>query len=175
MTEDRIVRMIWIHFPPEPSTPALTRTTTRLGCPARAMLLVIIATIVWGKPESNWSTCTTSAGRRFDVRRSESGNNTKTTSPRRQFIIRSHFRAIPILCKWGQPAAQFGRLGLVYSSLTKIHGTRRSNPRHDHAGAFCFGERFQQFYLSVAVDAFDRLHHAPIMPQALASQCHPER
>src|ERR1019366_1386562 len=61
---------------PDPSPPSLaTRTTTRLGCPARAMLLVIIATIVWGNPESSWSAWTTSAGRSFDVRRFESGNN----------------------------------------------------------------------------------------------------
>ena len=51
-----------------------TRTTMRLGCPPRAMLLVIIATIVWGNPRSSWSAWITSAGRRFDVRRFESGN-----------------------------------------------------------------------------------------------------
>ena len=29
------------------------RTATLLACPARAMLLVIIATMVWGKPVPN--------------------------------------------------------------------------------------------------------------------------
>ena len=42
----------------------------------------------------------TSAGRCLEVRRFESGNKTKTTSPRRQFIIGSHFRPIPILSKF---------------------------------------------------------------------------
>lgn len=142
-----------------------TRTARRLGYPARAMLLVIIATIVWGNPESSWSAWTTSAGRSFDVRRFESGNSTNTMSPRRQVIVRSHFRAIPILCKWSQAAAQIGRLGLVDSSLTKIHRARGPNPRHDNARAFSLGQRLQQLYPPVAVDAFDRLHHAPIMPQ----------
>ena len=123
-----------------------TRTARRLGYPARAMLLVIIATIVWGNPESSWSAWTTSAGRIFDVRRFESGNST-------------------ILCKWSQAAAQIGRLGLVDSSLTKIHRARGPNPRHDNARAFSLGQRLQQLYPPVAVDAFDRLHHAPIMPQ----------
>ena len=36
---------------PDPFALSLsTRTTTLLACPARAMLLVIIATMVWGKP-----------------------------------------------------------------------------------------------------------------------------
>src|ERR1035438_1122610 len=59
---------------PDPFAISLsTRTTTLLGCPARAMLLVIIATMVWGKPAPDWSAWTTSAGRRFDVRKIESG------------------------------------------------------------------------------------------------------
>ena len=61
------------------------------------MLLVIIATTVWGKPAPSWSAWTTSAGRRFDVRKFESGNKTKMTSPRRQVIVGSHFRSIPVL------------------------------------------------------------------------------
>ena len=91
-----------------------TRTTTLLGCPARAMLLVIIATMVWGKPAPSWSAWTTSAGRRFDVRKFESGNKTKRTSPHRQLaggsacptccIVGSHFRSIPILGKRSQAA-----------------------------------------------------------------------
>jgi hypothetical protein len=86
---------------PDPFALSLsTRTTTLLACPARAMLLVIIATMVWGKPAPRWSAWTTSAGRRFDVRKSESGNKTKRTSPRRQFIVGSHFRSIPVLSKW---------------------------------------------------------------------------
>jgi hypothetical protein len=83
---------------PDPFALSLSaRTTTLLACPARAMLLVIIATTVWGKPAPNWSAWTTSAGRRFEVRKFESGNKTKTTSPRRQFIVGSHFGSIPVL------------------------------------------------------------------------------
>jgi hypothetical protein len=96
------------------------RTVTLLRCPARAMLLVIMATIVWLSSAPSWSAWTTSAGLRFDVRKFESGNNTKTTSPRRQFIVSVHFGPIPVLCKWGQPAAQVGRLTVVDSPLAKI-------------------------------------------------------
>src|ERR1035437_8036845 len=87
-----------------------TLTITLLGCPARspllevragAMLLVIIATIVCGRCASSPSAWTPSAGRRFDIRRFESGNKTRTTSPRRQFIVGSHFGAVPILGKLG--------------------------------------------------------------------------
>src|ERR1019366_9035369 len=77
------------------SLPALT--ITLLGCPARAMLLVIIATIVCGRFAPSPSAWTTSAGRRLAVRRFESGNRTRTISPRRQFIVSSHFGPIPIL------------------------------------------------------------------------------
>src|SRR5450759_4514892 len=51
---------------PDPFALSLsTRTTTQLRCPPRATLLVIMATMVWGKPAPSWSACTTSAGRRF--------------------------------------------------------------------------------------------------------------
>jgi hypothetical protein len=65
------------------------------------MLLVIIATIVCGKSVRNRSDWATSAGRLLDVRKFEPGNRTKTTSPRRQFIVGSHFRPIPILRERG--------------------------------------------------------------------------
>src|SRR6266536_5322980 len=90
-----------------------TRTITLLGCPARAMLLVIIATIVWGRSAPKSPAWTTSAGRRFDVRKFESGNRTKTMSPRWQFIVGSHFSSVPILGKRGQRTAQIGGLTLV--------------------------------------------------------------
>jgi hypothetical protein len=76
-----------------------TRTTTRLACPAWAMLLEIIATIVCGSSAPSPSAWTTSEGLRFELRKFESGNKTRTTSPRRQFIVSSHFRPIPILSK----------------------------------------------------------------------------
>ncbi len=113
------------------SLPVLT--ITLLGYPARAMLLVIIATIVCGRSAPSRSAWTTSAGRRLDVSKFESGNRTKTTSPRWQFIVGSHFRPIPILGKWGQPAAQIGRLRFVDPSLTKIDRLGRMDPRHDDA------------------------------------------
>jgi hypothetical protein len=96
---------------PEPFALALpARTTTLLACPARAMLLVIIATMVWGKPATRWSAWTTSAGRRYDVRRFESGNRTRTISPRWQFIVDSHFGSIPVLGKRSQAVPQVGGL-----------------------------------------------------------------
>jgi hypothetical protein len=42
-------------------------------------------------------------------------------SPRRQFIVSGHFRAIPIFRKGSQAAAQTGRLRLVYSSFPKVN------------------------------------------------------
>jgi hypothetical protein len=65
------------------------------------MLLVIIATIVWGSPAPNSSACTINAGRRFAVCKFESGNKTRTISPRRQVIVDSHFGPIPIFGKRG--------------------------------------------------------------------------
>ena len=90
-----------INRPDVRALPLPTLTITLLGCPARAMLLVIIATIVCGRCASSPSAWTTSAGRRFDVRKFESGNKTKTTSLRRQFIVGSHFGPVPILGKLG--------------------------------------------------------------------------
>jgi hypothetical protein len=69
-------------------------------------------------------------GRRFDVRRFESGNRTRTTSPRWQFIVDSHFWSIPVLGKRSQAAPQVG-------------GLRLADPT------------FAEFELPVAVDPFD--------------------
>jgi hypothetical protein len=122
---------------PDPFALSLsTRTTTLLGCPARAMLLVIIATMVWGKPAPSWSAWTTSAGRRFDVGKFESGNKTKMTSPRWQFIVGSHFRSIPVLGKRSQAVPQIGGLRLVDPTFTKIDRLCRMNSRHDDARTF---------------------------------------
>jgi antitoxin VbhA-like protein len=93
-------------------------------------------------------------------------------SPRRQFIVRSHLWTIPILCEWGQTAPQIGRLGFVYSSLTKIDRARRRDPGHDDARTLRLGQWLQQLHLPVAADAFDRFHHALIMPQDTA-ECMP--
>ena len=87
---------------------------TRLGCPARNMRLLIIATMTWATPVSKSSAYTTRAGRVFAVWRSECGNKTRTTSPRLQegfgrivVVIRSHLGAVPVLGKPLQPAPQF--------------------------------------------------------------------
>src|SRR6266849_853548 len=91
---------------PDPFALSLsTLTITLPGCPARSMLLVIIATIVSGRSAPSRSAWTTSAGRRLDVLKFESGNRTRTTSPRRQFIVGSHLRPIPIFSKWRQSPA----------------------------------------------------------------------
>src|ERR1700731_2319345 len=111
------------------SLPALT--ITLLGCPPRSMLLVIIATIVCGRSAPSRSAWTTSAGRRLDVRKFESGKRTWTTSPRRQFIVGGHLRPIPTFSKRRQPAAQIGRLRFVYPAFTKIDRIGRLDPRHD--------------------------------------------
>ena len=139
---------------PDPFALSLsTRTTTLLGCPARAMLLVIIATMVWGKPAPGWSAWTTSAGRRFDVRKFESGNKTKMTSSRRQLaggsacptccIVGSHFRSIPVLGKRSQAVPQIGGLRLVDPTFTKIDRLCWMNPRHDDARTFGLRQRLQ--------------------------------
>jgi len=65
------------------------------------MLLVIIATTVRGNSAPRPSACTINAGRRFDVRRLESGNSTRTISPRRKIIVDSHFWPVPILRERG--------------------------------------------------------------------------
>src|SRR5580658_1109405 len=87
------------------------------------------------------SAWTTKMGRRFALRRFESGNNTKTMSPRGQFIVSGHLGAIPILCKSGQAAAQVGGLRLVDSSFTKIDGMSGFYPRHNDARAPGLGQR----------------------------------
>src|ERR1035437_2167494 len=129
---------------PDPFALSLsTRTTSLLACPARAMLLAIIATMVWGKPAPRLSARTTSARRRFDVRKFESGNKTKMTSPRRQFIVGSHFRPNPVLGKRSQAAPQIGGLRLVDPTFTKIQRRCRMNPRHDDARTFGLRQRLQ--------------------------------
>jgi hypothetical protein len=85
---------------PEPTADwSSNRTITRLGCSARDMLLVIIAKSVCGRFPSKSSASTIRAGRRFEVRKLESGKRTRTISPRRQVIVDGHLRPIPILRK----------------------------------------------------------------------------
>jgi hypothetical protein len=81
-------------------------------------------------------------GRRFEVRRSEFGYNTNTTSPRRQFIAGGHFGPVPILGKQGQSTSQIGRLSLVDSALLEVDRLRRTDPYHNHAGTFGLVQRF---------------------------------
>src|ERR1039457_542316 len=141
---------------PDASPPLLsTRTVTRLGCPARAVLLVIIATIVCARPAPSSSACTINAGRRFAVRKLESGNKTRTISPRRQVIVDSHFGPIPIFGERGQSPAQIGSLTFVDASFAKVDLLGRVNPRYDHARTLSFRERLHQLHLPVAVDPFD--------------------
>ena len=99
--------------------------------------------MVWGKPAPRLSAWTTSAGRRFDVRKFESANKTKMTSPRRQFIVGSHFRPIPVLGKRSQAVPQIGGLRLVDPTFAKIHRLCRMNPRHDDARTFGLRQRLQ--------------------------------
>ena len=68
---------------------------------ARSLPLPTLTITLRGRCACSPSAWTTSAGRRFDVRRFESGKRTKTTSLRRQFIVGSHFGAVPILGKLG--------------------------------------------------------------------------
>src|SRR5438270_789430 len=119
------------------------------------MLLVIIATMVCGSPMFRSSDMTTTAGRRFAVRRFESGKRTRTTSPNLKGIVCVHFRALPVLLEGLQSGAKV--LGLLRTDLPlgEIHRPIARQERHDHAG-FTRGRRgFQKFDLSVSIDAFD--------------------
>src|SRR5262249_35059195 len=101
-------------FRPDCLPAAVVRETlTRLGCPARARLPVIIATITWGNPVPRLSACTTKAGRPLAVRKLESGKSTMTTSPRLHFIVDVHFRVLPIFGKRPQAPPQVGSLHFV--------------------------------------------------------------
>jgi hypothetical protein len=81
-----------------PAGEAFARNT-RLGCPRRATLLEIIATMVCSSPVPRLSRWRTNAGRRLAVRRSELGKRTNTTSPRRVFIVDGSFGSIPVFGK----------------------------------------------------------------------------
>src|SRR5205085_2898447 len=94
---------------------------TRLSRLARAILLVIIATITWGKPVPRFSACTTNAGRRFAVRRLESGNKTGPPSPRLKGIVSFHLRALPIFREGLQTRTQVSHLFLVYAALCQFN------------------------------------------------------
>ena len=65
------------------------------------------------------SACTTKAGRRFAVRRLESGNRTKTTSPRRQFIVDSHRWAIRVFRESTQAPPKIGSLRRIDADLER--------------------------------------------------------
>src|SRR5688572_24822176 len=130
-------------------------TCTLLGWPARDMLLVIIATIVCGSPVFKLSGMMTSAGRRFAVRRFESGNRTSTTSPSLKGIVRVHFGALPIFLERLQPCAQV--LGLLRADmpLSKINRSIGRQKCHDHARLVRRGSGFEEFDFAVTVNAFD--------------------
>src|SRR5437660_1697003 len=98
-------------------------TNTRLGCPARERLLVIIATVVWGRPVFRLSAWTTKTGRGFEVRRLESGNRAKTISPRLKVIVDIHIRAVPVLGNRLEPPTQLRSLGRVDPPRAKIDRT----------------------------------------------------
>lgn len=84
-------------------------TNTRLGCPSRAGLLVIIETKTCGSPVSSRLASTTSAGRCLKVARSLFRNHTSTTSPRSRPVIGFHPRRVPIFLPGGQFAAHLAR------------------------------------------------------------------
>src|SRR5688572_26937944 len=128
------------------------------------MLLVIMATIVCGKPVFRSSGMTTSAGRRFAVRRFESGNRTSTTSPYLKVIVRVHFRTLPIVLHALQPRAKVGCLLGGYSARCKLDRTVAGQKCDDHASFFSRRRRLEKLDLAVAIDAFDGSDHDRMIP-----------
>jgi len=86
-------------------------------------------------------------------------------SPRRKVIVRAHLGAVPILGKSGQSAAQVRGLLRVDPSVGEADRCLRPNQCHDHASSFRVIQRLDQLDLPVAIDAFNGLHHASIMPK----------
>jgi hypothetical protein len=123
------------------------------------MLLVIIATIVCDKSAPTLSARTTNAGRRFAVRKFESGNNTKTTSPWRQFIVGIHFWPIPILGERPEPSPKIGRFVLIDPFFAKIDPLSVRDQSHDDQRTLGSLQRLEQLHFPIAVDTFDRPHH----------------
>lgn len=119
------------------------------------MLLVIMATMVCGSPVSRSSGMITRAGRRFAVRRFESGKRTSTTSPYLKGIVGVHFRALPILFERFEPSAK--TLGLLRADLplSEIDRAIGWQERHDHAGFVGGRRRFQKLDFPVSIDAFN--------------------
>src|SRR2546426_2720658 len=78
--------------------------------------------MVCSRPLRKSSRCRTSAGRRLAVRKSEFGNNTRTTSPRRVFIVDGSLRAIPVFGEGLQTGAKVGGLRLVDATSRQIDG-----------------------------------------------------
>jgi len=80
-------------------------------------------------------------GRRLAVLRSELGNRTRTTSPRRGLIIDGRLRTIPVFGEGLQPRAEIGRLGFVNAPSPQIHcswlGVRSAQDRLE-LGLECF-------------------------------------
>lgn len=128
-------------------------TTTRLGCPDRPRLLEIMARMIWGKPVCRLLACTTNAGRRFAVRRLESGYRTSTTSPRLYGIVDIHFRTIPVFSECLQSLAQVGCLSLVNSSFGQTH-LFGADERDDDLSFNPSGQWLEQLNSTVSKDAF---------------------
>src|SRR5262245_45311722 len=134
-------------------------TTIRLGCPARAMLLVIMATTVWDKPDRRLSRWTTRTGRGLAVRRFESGNRASTTSPRLKVIVDIHFGTVPVLGGRAKTPTEFGRFFLAYAPCPQVDGAFGREEGHDHPRLFEVGRRLEQFYLAVSENAWHTRHH----------------
>src|ERR1051326_3444741 len=98
------------------------------------------------------------AGRRFAVRRFESGNKTSTTSPRLKGIVSPHLRALPTLREGSQARAQVRGLRFAPPAPLKVYLASRQERHHD-ARPRNVGRRPQQFSLAVAADASDCLRH----------------
>jgi hypothetical protein len=65
--------------------------------------------------------CRTTAGRRFAVRKFESGYKTRTTSPRLNGIVDIHFRPVAILAEWLEPLTHIGHLLLIDAAFRLVH------------------------------------------------------
>ncbi len=118
------------------------------------------------------SACTTRAGQRFAVRRLESGNRTKTTSPRRQFIVDSHLWAIPVFRESTQAVPKIGSLRRIDAESIKFHALCALNPRHNYTRTLCLIRQVRQFDFPVPVNAFQRCSHACIVSQNYTLEKH---
>src|SRR5207237_10644912 len=107
--------------------------------------------------------CTTSAGRRFAVGRLESGNRTRTTSPRLKGVIGVHVRPVPVLRERVQAGAQFTGLLGGDAALIQLDRTRVGEEGDDDPARPRLVHLFQQLDSPVAIGAFYGLDHAAIV------------